>query len=89
MENLQPKFQENWGIFGILTNFGTKNKVFLPMHRATWCALLLGSSKSQKVYISRFFMKNHGFWFMAKKFGQVLSLQEVKNTKKMTSLPLF
>ena len=34
-------------------------------------------------------MKSHDCWCMAKKFGQALSPQEVKNTQKMTSLPLF
>ena len=89
MKKLQPKFQEIWGIFGILTNFGTKNRVFLPVRRATLYALLIGNSKSQKVYIFGFFMKTHDCWCMAKTFGQVLSPQEVKNTQKMTSLPLF
>jgi len=73
MKKLQPKFQEIWGIFGILTNFGTKNRFFLLMRRATWHAIFLGSSKLQKVYIFGFFMKNHDCWCMAKKFGQFLS----------------
>ena len=34
-------------------------------------------------------MENHDFWCMDKKFEQVLSPQEVKNTLKMTSLPLI
>lgn len=34
-------------------------------------------------------MKNHDYWCLDKKFGQDLSLHEVKNTQKMTSLPLF
>ena len=89
MKKLQPKFQEIWGIFGILANFCTKNRVFLSLRRATWRALMIGSSKWKKVYIFGFFKKNHDFWCMAKKFGQVLSPQEVKNTQKMTSLPLF
>jgi len=59
------------------------------VRRATWRALMVGSSKWKKIYIFGFFMKNHDCWCMAKKFGQVLSPQEVKNTLKMTSLPLF
>ena len=30
IENLQPKFQEIWGIFGHFTKFWAKDRVFLP-----------------------------------------------------------
>lgn len=59
------------------------------MHHATWRSLLLGSSKLEKLLISRYFMKNHACISMAKKFGKDLRPQKVKNTQKMTSLPLF
>jgi len=58
--------------------FCTKNRVFLPVRRATWRALFLGSSKWKKIYISGFGMKNHDCWCMAKKFGKILSPQKVK-----------
>ena len=89
MKKLQPKFQEIWGIFGIFAKFCTKNRGFLSVRRTTWRALMIGGSKCKKLYIFGFFMKNHDFWCMAKKFGQVLSPQEVKKTQKMTSLPLI
>ena len=52
------------------------------MCRATWGSLLLEGSKSQKNFISGFFMKSYGFLVMAKKFGQVLSPQKVKKHSK-------
>ena len=89
MKKLQPKFQEIWGIFGIWENFCAKDMLFLPVRHTTWRALFIGSSKWKKVYIFVFFIKIHDCWCMTKKFGQVLCPQEVKNTQKMTSLPLF
>ena len=89
IEKPQLKFQEVWIIFGILANFCAKNRVFLPVRRATSTALRIASSKSQMVCIFGFNMKNHNHWCLDKEFGHDLSLQEVKNTEKMTSLPLF
>jgi len=41
------------------------------------------------VCIFGFIMENHDYWYLDKKFGHVLSPYEVKNTLKMTSLPLI
>ena len=89
IRKLQPKFQEIWGNFGHMENFGSQHGFFLHVRYATGATLRIGSSKSQMAYILGFSMKNHACWCMEKKFGQVLSPHEVKNTKKMTSLPLF
>jgi len=51
--------------------------------------LTIGGSKCKKVYSFGFFMENHDCWCLDKKFGQVLSPKEVKNTLKMTFLPLI
>ena len=78
----QPKFQEIWSNFCILEFFCTKNRVFLPMRRATWRLLSLEGSKSKKLCIYRLLMMNYVFLPMAKKFGQVLSPQKVKKHSK-------
>ena len=65
-----------WKIFGHNTGFFS-------------LALRIGISKSLMVCIFGFSMKNSDYWYLYKKFGHDLSLQEVKHTQKMTSLPLF
>jgi len=69
MEKTEPKFQKNWGTFCIFEIFGTKNRIFCPMHRTTWRSLLLGTSKAQKLNMFGFGMRKYVFLPMAKKFG--------------------
>ncbi|MCY6488193.1 hypothetical protein OYG14_11740, partial [Actinobacillus pleuropneumoniae] len=75
-EKTQPKFQKIWSTFCIFEIFGTNNRIFCPMRHATWCSLLLGASKAQKISIFGFGMKKYAFLPMAKKFGQFLSPQK-------------
>jgi len=83
------QISRNLGHFWNFDKFGHKKQGFSPYasrHVARAFARELQIARILHFWI---FMKNHGFWCMAKKFGQVLSPQEVKNTQKMTSLPLF
>ena len=72
-----------------MTNFWSQHRFFLPMHRTTGVALRIGSYEWKMACIFGFNMQNHDYWCLDKKFGHDLCLQEVKNTQKMTSLPLF
>jgi len=78
MEKLQTKFQEIWGIFGILTNFGSKKQSFSPYALRHVVRAFARELKMEKKYIFGFGMNTHDYLCMAKKFGQVLSPQEVK-----------
>ena len=68
--------------FHFLEFLALKHRNFCPMRRATWRLLLLGASKSQKISIFGFGMKNYTCLLMAKKFGQVLSPQKGKKHSK-------
>jgi len=60
------------------------------MRRAMWRLLLLGASKSQKLSIFGFVLKNYTCLPMAKKFGQVLSPQKgQKHSKNDLTAPIL
>lgn len=80
--DLQPKFQEIWSNFSILKIFALKKQGFPPYAPRHVAHDFARELQIKKNCISRFGMKNYGFLFMAKKFGQVLSPQKVKKHSK-------
>ena len=85
-----PNFKKSRAIFAFLQIFGTKNRFFCPMRRATWRSLFLGASKSQKLTILGFFMEKCVFLPVAKKFGQLLSPQNFqKHSKNDLTAPIL
>ena len=89
IEKAQPKFKEIWDNFCRIWIFGAKHRFFYLVHRATWCALLLGTSFGGKPSIFGFLRKKYEFPHMEKTFVKFWASKRVKNTSKMPFLPLF
>ena len=77
-----PNFKKFGEIFDILEFFALKNRLFPYMRRAPCTTHRIGSSKLQMACIFGFVMRNHEFWYLDKKFGQVLGPQKVKKHAK-------
>ena len=82
--------REIFGIFDIFANFCPKNRVLLPVRRATWRALMIGTYSGGKLDIFGFFMKIYACSGMAGRFHQLLGcLKGQKHSKNDLTAPIL
>ena len=84
-----PNFKKFGTHFANFVFFWPKHRFFSSTRRATWRALIIGSSYGVKLYIFLFSWKVMHAYPWPRDFDRFWASIRVKNTLKMTFLPLF